>query len=53
MWGALEEEQGVLSMFTDTRESSVAGVGRPAIHAGWKRWLRAGGQDHIGLLGYS
>lgn len=23
--GALEEEQGVLSMFTDTRESSVAG----------------------------
>ena len=53
MWGALEEEQGVLSMFTDTRESSLAGVGRPAIHAGWKRWLRAGGQDYTGLLGYS
>lgn len=51
MWGPLEEEQGVLSMFTDTRELSVAGVGRPAIHAGWKRWLRAGGQDHTGLLG--
>ena len=25
MWGELEEEQGVLSMFTDTREASVAG----------------------------
>lgn len=54
VWGELEEEQGVLSMFTDTRESSVAGGwSGKASDACWMREVvGAEGQDHTGLLGY-